>query len=289
MKEKYFKNVLKGLDEDFTANDIQLNFIVLKGYEYWLRVLRTEKRRPDTDDCLSILPRKNAENVLMDVVQHFETLNKSMEMSPKRVNRQRRYLDDLGDFDEEEDDFRDDLNMPMAYNKRKKTINAIKKYIETEDYSCEPRTIGGKYLDNELIFDAAAQKVFFESFQRELYQLLKENADNKEDSYLKRIKILQKTFNLSELEMEITLFAWIFFNKDICETINGLVKTQNRFSNTNVVEIFPKLYPNVNLEKVLSYDGTIKKMNILDDDLDISRRVGFFLDGRSGNDLDSLY
>ena len=289
MKDKYFKNVLKGLDEDFTANDIQLNFIVLKGYEYWLRVLRTEKRRPDTDDCLSILPRKNAENVLMDVVHHFETMNKSMEIPPKRADRPRRYPEDLGDFDMEEDDFRGDFNMPMAYNKRKKTINAIKKYIETEDCSCEPRTIGGKYLDNELIFDAAAQKVFFESFQRELYQLLKENADNKEDTYLKRIKILQKTFNLSELETELTLFAWIFFNKDICETINGIVKTQSRFSNSNLIELFPKLYPNVNIEKILSYDSTIKKMNILDDDMDISRRIGFFLDGRSGNDLDSLY
>lgn len=289
MKEKYFKNVLKGLAEDFTANEIQLNFIVLKGYEYWLRVLRTEKRRPDTDDCLSILPRKNAENVLMDVVQHFEALNKSEDSFAKNAGQRKRYTDDLSNFEIDDDDFLFDHNKPMAYNKRRKTINAIKKFIETEDYSCEPRVIGGKYLDNEMIFDAAAQKVFFESFQRELYQLLKENADNREDTYLKRIKIVQKTFGLSELEMEITLFAWIFFNKEICETINGLVRTQNRFSNTNVIEIFPKLYPNVDTEKVLSNDGTIKKMNILDDDLDISRRIGFFLDGRSGNDLDSLY
>ena len=289
MNKKYFKNVLKGLDKDFTASEVQLNFVILKGYEYWLRVLRTEKKRPDTDECLSILPRKNAENVLMDVVRHFEDLNKSVESPAKRAINPKKYRDDLSNFDVDEDGFLFDDNMPMAYNKRRKTINAIKKFIETEDCSCEPRDIGSKFLDHELIFDAAAQKAFFESFQRELYQLLKDNADNKEDSYLKRIKILQKTFNLSELETEITLFAWIFFNKDVCETISGLVKTQNRFSSASVIEVYPKLYPNVDIEKVLSYDGTLKKMNILDDDLDISRRVGFFLDGRSGNDLDSLY
>ena len=46
MAKTYFKNVLKALDEDFSASEVQLNFIVLKGYEYWLRALRCEKRRP---------------------------------------------------------------------------------------------------------------------------------------------------------------------------------------------------------------------------------------------------
>lgn len=289
MAKTYFKNVLKALDEDFSASEVQLNFIVLKGYEYWLRALRCEKRRPDAEDSLSILPRKNAENVLTDVMHHFESRNKITESTQKRAVHPKKFPVEEFDFEDEDDGFQNDYSMPVAYNRRKKTINAIRNFIEGHDDHCEASRIGGKYLDNESIFDGTAKKIFYDSFQGELVKILTDHAEKKEDSFLRRIKILKKTFNLSEQEMEIALFAWIFFNKEICEHLCGHLKTQNRFGSTSVIEIFPRLYPNVDIEKTLSNDGTLKKMHILEEDLDISRRIGFFLDGSSGDDLDSLY
>ena len=175
----------------------------------------------------------------------------------------------------------------VAYQRRKK---AVVRFNDVIARSCSIHEISEfvqNYLTGEGIFDAPSQKVFYDSVVRELMEFLDENKDI-DDGYFKRLNIVQQAFNLNETEMEIMMFSWIFFNKEQCSCLMDRIGPR-RMRESALPDIFTRLYPNLDFDTAVSNSGTLKQMGILEDDLDITKRIGMFLDGHSGNDLDSLY
>ena len=284
MKKGYFKDVFKSLQKDTAKKPIGLNFIVLKSYEYWVRLLRVSKNYPDADDCIGIFPKENATRILNGLTKHFVLLNKAEEKNPKTKGKtyksQRKEIDEC--FYEFEDE---DKSEP--YQERKRAVDRIRDTIKNCGSTEEIKQITHSTLVGEDIFNGPAKKIFFERAANELMGLLK-IGQKLNDPYLKRLDIVQKAFNLDSIEMEILIFAWIFFKKDICDPLRDMIGAR-RFGSCAFVDVFASIYPELDIEEACSNKSTLKRMGLVDNDLDISGRIALFLDGVSGNDLDSLY
>ena len=277
MKKGYFKDIFKSLQKETAKKPIGLNFVILKSYEYWVRLLRVSKNYPDADDCIGIFPKENASRILKGLTAHFELLNKAEDKMPgaKGKNHQSQY-GEFEEFDESE-----------PYQERKRAVDRIRETIKNCGSTEEIKQVTHSTLVGEDIFNGPAKKIFFEKVANELMGLLK-TGRNLNDPYLKRLDIVQKAFNLNSVEMEILIFAWIFFKKDFCDPLRDMLCAR-RFGNCSFVDVFASIYPELNIEEACSNKSTLKRMGLVDNDLEISRRIILFLDGISGNDLDSLY
>lgn len=287
MKKNYFKGVLGSLRSGRYDKKISHDFVTLKSYEYWIRMMRASKSMPDADDCIAIFTKEAASRVLKDLSEHFEKLNAEEDCITGAARK--RFVKEVnGSYagkrlrcDESNEE------MSVAYQRRQM---AVVRFNDVIDRSCSVKEIADfvrNYLCGEGIFDTSSQKVFYESVARELEKVLEENC-GVDDGYFRRLNIVQNAFNLSDAEMEIVLFSWIFFNKEQCSSLLDMIGSR-RFRGAALPDVFPQLYPDVDFENLVSNKGTLKQMGILDEDLDISKRIGMFLDGHSGNDLDSLY
>lgn len=287
MKKNYFKGVLGSLKAGRYDKKISHDFVTLKSYEYWIRMMRASKSMPDADDCIAIFTKEAASRVLKDLSEHFEKLNAEEDCITGAARK--RFVKEVnGSYagkrlrsDESSEE------TSVAYQRRQM---AVVRFNDVIDRSCSVKEIADfvrNYLCGEGIFDTSSQKVFYESVARELEKVLEENC-GVDDGYFRRLNIVQNAFNLSDAEMEIVLFSWIFFNKEQCSSLLDMIGSR-RFRGAALPDVFPQLYPDVDFENLVSNKGTLKQMGILDEDLDISKRIGMFLDGHSGNDLDSLY
>lgn len=285
MKSGYFRGVVESLNTGSFSKKFNLDFVTLKSYEYWIRMLRSAKNFPDADDCIAIFPKDRASRVLKTLSAHFEMLNALEDSLP--ASERERYISELNDNYAGKRLGCDDDEKSVAYQRRKK---AVVRFNDVINRSCSIREISDfvqNYLTHEGIFDAPSQKVFYDSVIQELMGFLNENQDV-DDAYFKRLNIVQQAFNLNETEMELLMFSWIFFNKEQCCSLTDCVGPR-RMRESALPDVFTRLYPNLDLDAAISNSGTLKQMGILDNDLDISKRIGIFLDGHSGNDLDSLY
>lgn len=285
MKSGYFRGVVESLKMGSFSKKISLDFVTLKSYEYWVRMLRSAKSYPDADDCIAIFPKDRASRVLKTLSAHFEMLNALEDSLP--ASERERYISEANDNYAGKRLGCDDDEKSVAYQRRKK---AVVRFNDVINRSCSIGEISDfvqNYLTGEGIFDAPSQKVFYDSVIHELMEFLNENPDV-DDGYFKRLNIVQQSFNLNETEMEILMFSWIFFNKEQCRSLMDRIGP-HRMRDSALPDVFTRLYPNLDFNEAVSNSGTLKKMGILNDDLDITKRIGFFLDGHSGNDLDSLY
>ena len=66
MRKDYFKGVLGSLHADRSGKMLTQDFVTLKSYEYWIRMMRVCKSYPDADDCIAIFPKERASRVLKD-------------------------------------------------------------------------------------------------------------------------------------------------------------------------------------------------------------------------------
>ena len=67
MRENYFGRVLNSLNTECTRKNFELDFVTLKSYEYWIRMMRICKSYPDADDCIAIISKERASRVLKDL------------------------------------------------------------------------------------------------------------------------------------------------------------------------------------------------------------------------------
>ena len=285
MKSGYFRGIVESLKTGSFSKKISLDFVTLKSYEYWVRMLRSAKSYPDADDCIAIFPKDRASRVLKTLSAHFEMLNALEDSLP--ASERERYISEANDNYAGKRLGCDDDEKSVAYQRRKK---AVVRFNDVINRSCSIGEISDfvqNYLTGEGIFDAPSQKVFYDSVIHELMEFLNENPDV-DDGYFKRLNIVQQSFNLNEIEMEILMFSWIFFNKEQCRSLMDRIGP-HRMRDSALPDVFTRLYPNLDFNEAVSNSGTLKKMGILNDDLDVTKRIGFFLDGHSGNDLDSLY
>ena len=285
MKKGYFKDIFKSLQKKTPKKSLGVNFVTLKSYEYWIRMLRISKNYPDADDSIGIFPKESASRILKGITTHFELLNKAEDKKTKakvKTSRSKRnnFSEHFYGHDEDED-------KSESYRERKRAINRIRETIKNCGTTEEIKHITHNALVGEDIFNGTAKKIFFDGIKNELMGLLKKRR-NLNDPYLKRLNIVQKAFNLDPVEMEILMFSWIFFKKDICDPLRDMIGSR-RFGDFAFVDVFASIYPKLDIEQACCNKSTLKRMGLVDNDLEISRRIGLFLDGVSGNDLDSLY
>lgn len=285
MKSGYFRGVVESLKTDSFSKKISLDFVTLKSYEYWVRMLRSAKNYPNADDCIAIFPKDRASRVLKTLSAHFEMLNALEDSLP--ASERERYVSEANDNYAGKRLGCDDDEKSVAYQRRKKAVVRFNDVISRFCSIGEISDFVHNYLTGEGIFDAPSQKVFYDSVVHELMEFLNENPDV-DDGYFKRLNIVQQAFNLNETEMEILMFSWIFFNKEQCRSLTDRFGP-HRMRDSISPDVFARLYPNLDFNAAVSNSGTLKKMGILNDDLEITKRIGVFLDGHSGNDLDSLY
>ena len=193
MRKNYFKGVLGSLRSGRSGKKITQDFVTLKSYEYWIRMMRISKSYPDADDCISILPKERASRVLRALSDHFEKLNAEDDSIPAS-NKKRFIMESNGNYagkrlrcDE------DNEEMSVAYQRRQM---AVVRFNDVIDRSCSIREISDfvrNYLCGEGIFDSSSQKVFYGSAIHELEGFLREN-ENVDDGYFRRLNILQKSF-----------------------------------------------------------------------------------------------
>ena len=287
MKKGYFKGVLRSLHAEQTNKKISLDFITLKSYEYWIRMMRICKSYPEADDCIAIIPKERASRVLKNLSEHFERINAEEDSLPAS-QRDAFIQESNNNYAGKRTNCNDD-GKTVAYQRRQKAVVRFNDVINRSCFIDEIKAFVQNYLCGEGIFDSPSQKVFYESVFCELENFLEENG-NVDDGYFRRLNIVQDSFNLSDDEMEIVMFSWIFFYKPQCAPLLDMICTRRAFHRESFLpDIFPQLYPKIDFEKLVSSTGPLKQMGILCDGLDISKRVGMFLDGNSGNDLDSLY
>jgi hypothetical protein len=197
MKKNYFKGVLGSLKAGRYDKKISHDFVTLKSYEYWIRMMRASKSMPDADDCIAIFTKEAASRVLKDLSEHFEKLNAEEDCITGAARK--RFVKEVnGSYagkrlrcDESSED------MSVAYQRRQM---AVVRFNDVIDRSCSVKEIADfvrNYLCGEGIFDTSSQKVFYESVARELEKVLEENC-GVDDGYFRRLNIVQNAFK-SEL------------------------------------------------------------------------------------------
>lgn len=283
MKKEYFKNVCKVLHKRTEIKQIGLDFVTLKSYEYWIRTLRCTKKYPDASDSIIILPIENASHILEKLEKHFVQLNQKddelfKKRSKKTLSSTNKLKNKLYEYKSDEE--------TESYQYRLRSITKIRKALKSNS-STDIYRITRNYLDSEEIFNDSAQKIFFDGISKEMLKILK-TTSSFDDPYQKRLDIIQKSFNLDPTEMEILIFAWIFHNKDTCSALQNIVES-NRLFDSNYASTFTTLFPELQTENAISNKSTLKRMGLLNNDLNASERITLFLDGASGLDLDSLY
>ena len=213
MKKDYFKNVLNGLGKTTSKKQIGLNFITLKSYEYWIRLLKISKKYPDADDSIGVLPKENASHILNGITAHFEQLNREEDLQPKAKKRRvRRNTNPLDEAFHGNDD--EDKDKSESYRDRKIAVYKIREAIKICGSSEDIKNVTRNTLVGEDIFNGPAQKLFFDGITEELLNILNEGSDIN-DPYMKRLDIVQKAFHLDNVEMEILIFSWIFSSLQI--------------------------------------------------------------------------
>lgn len=286
MRKDYFSGVVESLASGSSKKKISLDFVSLKSYEYWIRMLRIAKSFPDPDDSIAIFPKERASRVLKALSAHFEKVNAAEDSLPEK-ERERFVQESNANYAGKRLRCEDD-EKSVAYQRR---ANAIVRFNDVIERGCPIQEIADfvqNYLHHEGIFDTPSQKVFYESIVEELNGFLIESDNIEDDPYFKRLNIVQQAFGLNDTEMEVLIFSWIFFHKEQCNSLLDAISSR-RFRSTAMPDIFAKIYPDLDFDSAVSNKGTLKKMAILDEDADISRRIGMFLDGHSGSDLDSLF
>jgi len=74
MRGNYFGRVLNSLNTECTRKNFELDFVTLKSYEYWIRMMRICKSYPDANDCIAIISKERASRVIKICKHIFATL-----------------------------------------------------------------------------------------------------------------------------------------------------------------------------------------------------------------------
>ena len=327
----YFDKVVKGLKGASGVSDeiSKLDFVTLKGYEYWYRYIKTMKaddRRPDLDDAIAVLPYENALKVISSVGEHLEKvcLRERRKIDAKLAaptaagSEKRSFEINLGDCgvcideDEDEDDADEDecgelklrFFKPSAdeqtlklrrgdgseYTKRFRAVRDMQKLFEKDDAREEMQQLVSHYMHYDAIFGSETKKVFYEAMGAELLSIL-ENAECRADEpFFRRVSILKETYGLDDEETEVVVFSWVFLRKKICGPVaQCCVSGGMRFDERAFGTCYSTVFRRNGLDRVLRADGTLRKMRILNNEFKLSSLLCGFLRGAAGDDLDSVF
>ena len=257
----YFDKVAASLEESSreTEEFSSASFSALKGYEYWYRFLtarRIDGRFPDSDDTLGIFPLERAIAIL-------ERTAERLEKSVSRPKGSRKRPPALVAASE----IRASLKVRTEHKKRELCVTAHTTLDLCGDHSREMRA------------------AFHKEVAAECLSILREAKFREDDPLFRRFSVLKRAYALSEEETEVLLFSWISNTERICCNMESRLDDEKR----GVESLLQFLFPKFDLGRILAPDGAIRKLRMVDDDLDLCEHLHRFLNGATGDDLDSVF
>lgn len=313
MNKNYYKNIVNQLNKRSKATAFKPKFPELKAYEYWIRFLRGNNNFPCPSEFIKILPFDSVTNIL-DAVQVVLKAENSQEidlirkrgriaLNPNAESKAASRTQTLKEFDFDDFDLDllnfgkhkvrsskspkpepsnelEDLASP-EYHSRKSACMEIQSATESgymDQVVCTVR----QHLDRETIYDKVVKEVLQEKFIAEATKLISE-ATTENDPHIQRLKSIQKIYRLSDLELEFLIFSWIFFYEKQCDDLVDFLKT-NRHRSANNAALFQLIcgVSQSDVDEILAPNATLRRMMIVDDELNLLAKIIQYLEGRSG-------
>ncbi len=313
MNKNYYKNIVNQLNKRSKATAFKPKFPELKAYEYWIRFLRGNNNFPCPSEFIKILPFDSVTNIL-DAVQVVLKAENSQEidlirkrgrkaLNPNAESKAASRTQTLKEFDFDDFDLDllnfgkhkvrsskspkpepsnelEDLASP-EYHSRKSACMEIQSATESgymDQVVCTVR----QHLDRETIYDKVVKEVLQEKFIAEATKLISE-ASTENDPHIQRLKSIQKIYRLSDLELEFLIFSWIFFYEKQCDDLVDFLKT-NRHRSANNAALFQLIcgVSQSDVDEILAPNATLRRMMIVDDELNLLAKIIQYLEGRSG-------
>lgn len=312
MNKNYYKNILSQLNKKNKASAFKPKFPELKAYEYWIRFLTNNNKYPCPSEFIKILPFDSVTNIL-DAVQTVLKAENTQEIAlikergksaitptESKKSRIASALEDFdfGDFDidilnggehksrpskparPEPNTELEELASP-EYHDRKNACQDLKNAAESgylDQVVCTIR----QHLDRETIYDKAVRNVLQKQFIAEASKYLEEACTEK-DPYIQRLKSIQKIYRLTDLELEFLIFSWIFFYEKPCDDLADFLR-MNRSKTNNNATLFQIIYgvSQSEIDEILAPNATLRRMMIVDDELNLLAKLIQYLSGRSG-------
>lgn len=315
MNKNYYKNIAVQLTQKKPNQDSIPSFPALKAYEYWTRYFKRNGEYSSPSDLISILPFDSAIKIsqtvqsalLSENQEELELVKNNVPVkTPKKgpAHPWRKLKGGIIDFDDfvpskesqsnnrkvKDDSLDDEIQerLSQSYHERELAADEMNKADET-GYLEEVVDCVRQHLDNENIYDKKIKTTFQTAFIEESIRLISQG-DYSTDPYIKRIKIIQNTYGLNDLEMEFLIFTWIMFHEKKCEDLSNQLQGR-RFKNSNNADLFQFIFdvPQEDLDEILDPKGTLRRMLIINDQLEPLNRVIAFFSGQAGSNYCDNY
>ncbi len=318
MSKNYYKNIIDQLNKRKKACVSKPKFPELKAYEYWIRFLRNNNNYPCPSEFIKILPFDSVTTII-DAVQTVLKEENSREIIQIK-KRGRNAIDvansrqhnvassrcaDKADFSEFDDfDFldlidgrkvkprnsrshqdapKDELEdlASTEYHNRKSACIDLQCATESGHMDQVVSTVH-QHLDRETIYDKLVCSTLQQQFINEAIRLISEASANK-DPYLQRIKSIQKIYQLTDVELEFLIFSWIFFYEKQCDDLVDFLRLnhQKPANNAALFQMICGVSQN-DIDAILDPNATLRRMMLIDDELNLLTKVVHYLSGRSG-------
>lgn len=319
MEKNYFKNIAAELRVPSRHNKTVLQFPNLKALEYWTRFLRKKTDFPNPSEILQVLPFESVKKILSTVSctmaneNQAETLGihpnilqekKHESQGPRLKKRQN------GDYD-----FMDFVTTcdghkihprPRPKTSEQNTSDTTKHskaYIDRQEAICDLSEASKSgnlgqilekvrmHLDQEEIYDKTVRDALIKSFIQEATQII-EHGPVAGDPYIKRVTTLQNVYKLNKTELEFLIFCWTFYRNPDCTPLLEYISVRNSRSESLTAKFFQDIFniPNSELDAILDENATLRRMLILDQNLNPLKSITMYLDGCAGkNYCDNYY
>lgn len=317
MNKNYFKNIAAELKAPVKNNKTILQFPQIKALEYWVRYLNKKKDYPAPSELMQALPFESAKSIMETVNLTMEKENKAEVLESKKNDQKQ-----ISSFSEsltrkissEKVDFSDFLfdegagsakthprprkappapSAPCysrAYHDREEAISEIDEASKSGNLGQLVEKVR-MHLDREQIYDKAVKDTLIKGFIQEATKIIAQCSISS-DPYVKRLSTMQKVYKLKDLELEFLIFTWLTYKETaFCGLLEYL--TSNRFRrNTNTPWLFNEIYgaSSSQIDEILGEEGTLRRMMILDNELNPLKSITLYLDGCAGkNYCDNYY
>lgn len=311
MNKNYYKNIFAQLNKKEKDVEFTPKFPTLKAYEYWIRFLRGNTHYPSPSEFIRILPFKSVTHIL-DAVKNVLQEENNQELAeirkrgknalpvtkPERIKKtdvsEKDFLDietileisgkkfgpthkvapvpDEGEFEG---------LVSMEFHNRKSACIDLES-AEESGYMDQVVNSVRQHLDREAIYDKYVKNALQQQFIAEASNFILE-ASTENDPYIQRLKSIQKIYQLTDQELEFLIFSWVFyFEKDCDDLVDFLRMNQQKSFNSAI--LFQQIceVPQEEMDRILDPKATLRRMMILDNELNPLPKIIQYLSGRSG-------
>jgi SpoVK/Ycf46/Vps4 family AAA+-type ATPase len=307
-KNQYFKKIfqnLKNSEKRTSGRSDRLDFADLKILEYWVRIIRESPESLNKEIAIRLVnePYRSA------IVDGFiETLGGYIKPKRAAVKKKKQSVEfnNCRDCDAIDDDFLDDifdedgslnesdevemdtefcdsrfLRQICRYRKEIKlgasdqvTENLLKTIADVEPSSMAP------FLYKRV------QGVICENFEKYALEMLSRGVSERDRVY-KRVQKVKETYRLNDAETEMLVYMWLHNREELQIDSDGefFGRRRRHFGSPNITQsMLRELARATGLEQdyvssLLGQNGTLRMLNLCDDDLDIPPEVQSYLNG----------